>query len=130
MLVLAHHITCLLQTVLSDAGMTSLGPAVQYLAGEMLVEQGSVMPLLASHNTVRMRFDIEQAEYLHLAKPDATFPAMHFSMLADQPRNHVSLSHVDQSQATMWVSHMLISHTTVWVCHTLISHPVRLSHVD
>ena len=78
-----------------DAGMTSLGPAVQYLAGEMLVDQGSVMPLLASHNTVRMRFDIEQAEYLHLAKPDATFPAMHFSMLADQSRNHVRLSHVE-----------------------------------
>ena len=87
--------------MLSDAGMTSLGPALQYLAGEMLVEQGSVMPLLASHNTVRMRFDIEQAEYLHLAKPDATFPAMHFSMLADQSRNHVSLPYVDQSQATM-----------------------------
>lgn len=73
-----------------DAGMASLGPALQYLAGEMVVEQGSVMPLLASHNTVRMRFDVEQAEYLHLAKPDATFPALHFSMLADQKRCHVS----------------------------------------
>ncbi len=84
-----------------DAGMTSLGPAVQYLAGEMLVEQGSVVPLSASHNTVRMRFDMEQAEYLHLAKPDATFPALHFSMLADQSHNHVSLALDDQSQATM-----------------------------
>jgi len=104
--------------------MTSMGPAVQYLAGEMLVEQGSVMPLLASHNTVRMRFDIEQAEYLHLAKPDATFPVMHFSMLADQSRNHVSLAHVDQSHnhvgfhmsislVIMRVFHMLISHTTM-----------------
>ena len=106
--------------MLSDAGMTSLGPALQYLAGEMLVERGSVMPLLASHNTVRMRFDIEQAEYLHLAKPDATFPAMHFSMLADQSRNHVSLPHVDQSQATC----------EVFTCCLVTSNHVRLSHVD
>ncbi len=92
-----------------DAGMTSMGPAVQYLAGEMLVEQGNVMPLLASHNTVRVRFDIEQAEYLHLTKPDATFPAIHFSMLADQSRNHVSLAHVEQSHYHVGF-HMLISH--------------------
>ena len=63
---------------------------VQYLAGEMSVEQGIVMPLLASHNTVRMRFDVENTEYLYLAKPDATFPALHFSMLADHKRNKVS----------------------------------------
>ena len=66
-----------------------MGPAVQYLAGELSVEQGMVLPLLARHNTVRMRFDIEEAEYLHLAKPDATFPPLHFSMLADRKRNQV-----------------------------------------
>lgn len=66
-----------------------MGPAVQYLAGELVVEQGMVLPLLASHNTVRMRFDIEEAEYLHLAKPDAAFPALQFSMLADRMRNQV-----------------------------------------
>ena len=71
--------------------MQSLGPAVQYIAGELSVEQGTVLPLLASHNTVRMRFDIEEAEYLHLAKPDAAFPALHFAMLADQSRNRVGL---------------------------------------
>lgn len=69
--------------------MQSLGPAVQYLAGELSVEQGMVVPLLASHNTVRMRFDIQEAEYLHLAKPDAAFPALHFAMLADHARNEV-----------------------------------------
>lgn len=69
--------------------MPSLGPAVQYLAGELSVEHGMVLPLLASHNTVRMRFDIEEAEYLHLAKPDAAFPALHFAMLADHARNEV-----------------------------------------
>ena len=73
-----------------DAGMHSMGPAVQYLAGELSVEQGMVLPLLASHNTVRMRFDIEQAEYLHLAKPDAAFPPLHFAMLADDGRNQVN----------------------------------------
>lgn len=69
--------------------MQSLGPAVQYLAGELSVEQGMGLPLVASHNTVRMRFDIEEAEYLHLAKPDAAFPALHFAMLADHARNEV-----------------------------------------
>lgn len=73
------------------AGMTTLRPAVQYLAGEMSVEAGNVLPLLATHNTVRMRFDVEEAEYLHLAKPDAAFPAMHFSMLADSKRNEVRI---------------------------------------
>ena len=73
----------------SDAGMPSMGPAVQYLAGELSVEQGTVLPLLASHNTVRMRFDIQEAEYLHLAKSDAAFPPLHFAMLADHRRNQV-----------------------------------------
>lgn len=30
-----------------------------------------------------MRFDLETADYLHLAKPEAAFPPYHFSMLAD-----------------------------------------------
>ncbi len=62
-------------------------PAVQYLAGELRVDAGEVLPVLATHNTVRLRFDIEEAEYLHLAKPDAAFPANQFSMLADSRRN-------------------------------------------
>ena len=36
---------------------------------------------------VRMRFDIEQGEYLRLAKPEAAFPLRHFPMLADSGRN-------------------------------------------
>jgi protein arginine N-methyltransferase 7 len=59
---------------------------MQYLHGELPVEEGLVLPLLASHNTVRMRFDIEAADYLHLMKPDASFPHYHFSMLADEGR--------------------------------------------
>ena len=34
----------------------------------------------------RMRFDIEEAEYCHLAKSDASFPQYHFSILADVSR--------------------------------------------
>ena len=69
--------------------MKTLCPAVQYLAGELSVEAGAVLPLVASHNTVRMRFDVEQAEYLFLIKADAGFPPLHFSMLADTKRNQV-----------------------------------------
>ena len=67
--------------------------ALQYMAGEMKVERGDVLPLLATHNTVRMRFDMEEAEYLHLAKTDAAFPLQHFSMLADTSRNEVRAWH-------------------------------------
>ena len=67
-------------------------PALQYMAGELRVEQGDVLPLLATHNTVRMRFDMEEAEYLNLSSPDATFPMQHFSMLADTARNVVRVS--------------------------------------
>lgn len=56
------------------AGLRTLRPALQYLAGELPVDEGQVMPLLASHNTVRLRFDIETADYLHLHKADASFP--------------------------------------------------------
>ena len=48
-----------------------------------------MLPLVASHNTVRMRFDVEQAEYLFLTKADAGFPPLHFSMLGDTTRNQV-----------------------------------------
>ena len=75
--------------------------ALQYMAGEMKVERGNVLPLLATHNTVRMRFDVEEAEYLHLAKTDAAFPLQHFSMLADTARNEVGVKCVcgeDQSK--------------------------------
>eukprot|EP00887_Chlorella_sp_A99_P001822 scaffold19.g1822.t1 len=68
------------------AGLRGLQPAVQYLAGELPVDEGQVLPLLATHNTVRMRFDIEEADYLHLIKPDAAFPHRHYSMLADEGR--------------------------------------------
>lgn len=64
-------------------------PALQYMAGELRVEGGDVLPLLATHNTVRMRFDIEEAEYLNFCSSDATFPTQHFSMLADTARNEV-----------------------------------------
>ena len=48
-----------------------------------------MLPLLATHNTVRMRFDVEAAEYLNLARTDASFPPVQFAMLADDARNQV-----------------------------------------
>lgn len=67
-------------------GTRHLQPALQYLAGELRVDAGIILPLTASHNTVGMRFDIEAADYLHLMKPDFSFPQRHFSMLADHSR--------------------------------------------
>ena len=73
----------------SSAGLKTLGPAIQYLAGELPVEQGAVIPLLASHNTVHLRFDLEDADYLHLAKPDAAFPLQHFALATDAVKHQV-----------------------------------------
>ncbi|GMH43344.1 hypothetical protein BSKO_11266 [Bryopsis sp. KO-2023] len=67
-------------------GLTSLRPAVQFTAGEMRIDKGLVLPLVCSHNTVRIRFDVEEAEYLHLVKQDASFPRMHYSILSDVSR--------------------------------------------
>ncbi len=79
----------MLKNLIGVAGLKSLGPAVQYLAGQLLVESGMLLPVVAMHNTVRMHFDIEEAEYMHLTKTDASFPAGQFSMLADTARNEV-----------------------------------------
>ena len=65
---------------------TSLHPAVQYLPGEMGVRRDDVIPLTCAHNTVRAQFSVEDAEYLHLGKPDASFPQYHFAMLRDDAR--------------------------------------------
>ncbi|KAL4424877.1 hypothetical protein ABPG77_002100 [Micractinium sp. CCAP 211/92] len=67
-------------------GLRSLQPAVQYIAGELPVDVGQVLPMAASHNTVRMQFDVESADYLHLHKRDASFPQHHFAMLVDEGR--------------------------------------------
>ena len=61
-------------------------PGVQYLAGELSVRKGTSMPIIASHNTVRMQFDIKSADYINLLKRDASFPHTHFEMLRDIPR--------------------------------------------
>ena len=73
------------------AGLRCLQPALQYIAGELPVEEGLVLPVMASHNTVRLRFDVESADYLNLHKPDASFPHAHFSMLADEERCQVGV---------------------------------------
>ena len=65
---------------------TSLHPAVQYMPGEMGVRRDDVIPLTCAHNTVRAQFSVEDAEYLHLGKPDASFPQYHFAVLRDDAR--------------------------------------------
>lgn len=40
----------------------SLQPSLQYLAGSLPVHKGMVLPLLASHNTIRLSFDLEEGE--------------------------------------------------------------------
>ena len=35
-----------------------------------------VLPVVASHNTVRIQFEVESAEYMHLTVPDASFPPL------------------------------------------------------
>ena len=50
---------CTVAEHVCHTGMQSLSPAVQYLAGELSVEAGIVLPLVASHNTVRMLFCVE-----------------------------------------------------------------------
>ena len=42
----------------------SLQPALQYLAGSLPVQQGMILPLLASHNTIRLSFDIEEGAHM------------------------------------------------------------------
>lgn len=74
----------------TDSGPTccdTLQAAVQYLPGEIPVEGGRAAPLRCSHNTVRMVFSVDEAEYSHLYKTDAaSFPQGTFAMLADEGR--------------------------------------------
>ena len=94
--------------------------ALQYMAGEMKVERGDVLPLLATHNTVRMRFDMEEAEYLHLTKTDAAFPLQHFSMLADTARNEVRAWH--SSWGALSMSGIATIHAIIcWHGHCLMA---------
>lgn len=65
------------------SGCATLRPALQYLAGEIVVDDGMVLPLVCEHNTVRLRFDVEAAEYINLANPCANFPPIQFTMLSD-----------------------------------------------
>ena len=51
-----------------------LGPALQHLPGEARVHLGEVLPLRCSHNTVRMRFDLDSADFIRACKAIYTFP--------------------------------------------------------
>lgn len=66
--------------------VTTLRPALQYLPGELLVEEGAVLPLRCAHNTVQLRFEMDREEYLHLYKEEPSFPRHQFHMLTDTAR--------------------------------------------
>ena len=71
----------------SAAGMSTLRPAVQYLLGEVPVDEGTSVTLVASHNTAQIRFYVEEdVEMVHLSKRDSAFPPQIFSQLADVVR--------------------------------------------
>ena len=65
---------------------TSMRAAIQFMPGQMTVEDGVVLPMKCSHNTVGIHFSIEDAEYDHVTKRDASFPKYHFHMLRDERR--------------------------------------------
>jgi protein arginine N-methyltransferase 7 len=84
-----------------EAGLKSLRPAVQFLKGQMLVNEEDVIPLVAMHNTVRIRFDIQDAEYVCLSRPDASFPQNQFSFLNDVGRNEAYYGAIGRVVAKM-----------------------------
>ncbi|KAK3246570.1 hypothetical protein CYMTET_43896 [Cymbomonas tetramitiformis] len=78
------------------SGIRWLRPALQYLPGEIHVEEGTVLPITCAHNTVRLNFFVEKAEYMHLSKADASFPRYHFNILADSVRNEAYYSAIQR----------------------------------
>lgn len=71
---------------LNSRDSTSIQPGIQYLAGELRVTNEMIMPILATHNTVRMQFDIKSADYINLYKRDAAFPHTQYEMVRDDSR--------------------------------------------
>jgi protein arginine N-methyltransferase 7 len=65
---------------------TSMHPSAQYLPGEIKVAEGDVVPLTCAHNTVGVQFRVDDAEYIHVHKNDASFPQYHFAALKDTRR--------------------------------------------
>jgi len=84
-----------------EMGLKSLRPAVQFMKGQMVVREGDVIPLTAMHNTVRIKFDIEDAEFSSLTRPDASFPQNQFSFLSDTIRNEAYYRAIERVVARM-----------------------------
>ena len=68
------------------SGVTSLHASVHYLQGELPIKAGEAWPLRCSHNTVRLHFTVDEADYIRIYKPDPTFPVAQFGMVADESR--------------------------------------------
>lgn len=60
------------------------------LASSTVTAPLPALPHPSACTQVRLRFDVESSEFLHLHKPDAAFPHAHFSMLADEGRCQAS----------------------------------------
>jgi len=61
-------------------------PALIWLAGELPVSGGDTLPLTATHNTVRLAFDVAEAQYARLLRPTPSFPHTHFAAATDGVR--------------------------------------------
>ena len=99
------------------SAVTTLHPALQYLPGELAVEEGMVLGLRCSHNTVRMRFDLEREEYVHVYKEDPSFPKYHFSLLADVARGEAYQAAIVRQVAKRKAEGAHASDTGICVCH-------------
>ncbi len=64
-------------------------PSCSASSWQISVDAETILPVVASHNTIRLSFTVEAAEYLRLHKASPSIPVHHFSMLADSTRNEV-----------------------------------------
>lgn len=85
---------------------------------QISVDADFVLPVVASHNTIRLSFDVEEAEYTRLQRPSPAFPALHYSMLADIARNEASPpAHVSHHDAgPLLATHRPACRLYRWFC--------------
>eukprot|EP00775_Hariotina_reticulata_P007705 gene7705-7904_t len=64
----------------------SYQPGVCWLEGCVAVAARDTYPLVACHNTVRLSFGLQEADYQELFSPEPSFPHAHFAMVTDHKR--------------------------------------------
>ena len=85
-LTLIDDITLSTNPMRDENSPSSMRAAIQFMPGQIAVNDGMVLPVTCAHNTVGIHFSVEDAEYDHLSKRDASFPKYHFHMLRDEGR--------------------------------------------